>query len=313
MCVPCPPGHYLPEETRCDICPIGTEPNFDRRRCVPVSSSSRKSASAAERREPTNSTAEKVQQGVFWKNQGSLSGIKKKRRKKTPKFSTKGNLIKTKQELNITRKDQSDVNGTSEWELLVKSIFQSNSTLMNKSKNDPGEGKEKDEEESDFGSEEEKTLNNSTNKFKETNRKKQKSKSGGKISDSVESDVPKKSTLKESSKKQSKDEEEAMNIVEDDSENKANGKKLASQKSTKKAKDLSKEENQLNSTAKRKTIHQISVSERKKKSALEFHYAAVTMSPIEFYYSEDNSKTTISPSLLNITNSGTNSTDKMWI
>lgn len=301
VCVPCPTGHYLPEETRCDACPSGTEPNFDRRRCVPVSASSRKSASAAERREPTNSTAEKVEQDMLnsdLKSQDSLSGGKKKRRKQSFKSREKGSSVKKKRQFNKTTEAEVNINGTSEWELLVNSTFENNSTLM-------AEGiKEEDQEEADSVSDKQDNL---TDKLVETNIKRQATKSEREAEDFEESDKQINIT-KESSKKQ----EEAANLLKDESRNKLIGKKLPLQRASKKAKDSDKDEKQSNSAAKRKIIHQVSVSDRKRKSALEFHYG-VTVSPIDFYYTEERRKTTVSRSLVNISNSERNRTDKMRI
>lgn len=301
VCVPCPPGHYLPEETRCDACPSGTEPNFDRRRCVPVSPSSRKSASAAERREPTNSTAEKVEQDMLnsdLKSQDSLSGGKKKKRKQSFKSREKESSVKKKQQFNKTTEAEVNINGTSESELLVNSTFKNNSTLMAKGI------KEEDHKEADLVSDKQDNL---TDKLVETNIKRQATKSEREAPDFEESDKQINIT-KESSKKQ----EEASNLLKDESRNKLIGKKLPLQRPSKKAKDSDEDEKQSNSTAKRKIIHQVSVSDRKRKSALEFHYG-VTVSPIDFYYTEERRKTTVSRSLVNISNSERNRTDKMRI
>ncbi|GAB1606013.1 metabotropic glutamate receptor 3-like [Argonauta hians] len=62
VCIPCPPDHYMPSENVCLPCPNGTAPALDYYSCVPSLSVNRKATSAAERRAPTNSTAERVKQ-----------------------------------------------------------------------------------------------------------------------------------------------------------------------------------------------------------------------------------------------------------
>lgn len=288
VCVLCPPGHYLPDDTRCDICPGGTEPSFDRRSCVAVSPSSRKSASAAERREPTNSTAEEVEQAASRKRHKKRLNAGKKRRNQSQASSSKGDSVDAQQLLNLTREDdnQTDVNRTSELEFLVKSMFENNSTSVQETSK---EEVQKDEEGGSDGDKSPKS-----NKEKEVI----------KLEEKAESKL---NMIKRGQKKLGKE----RDAPKDSADAKTHDKKVSLRRPTKQSKDSNKE-NRSNATARTQTIHHhISVSERKKKSASEFHYK-VTKSPIELSYFKDTKNITIATSFLNSTNSTTaNTTDKM--
>ncbi|CAI9731371.1 metabotropic glutamate receptor 6-like [Octopus vulgaris] len=102
VCVPCPPDHYMPSERECIPCPNGTTPTLDHRTCVPSLSGNRKSTSAAERREPTNSTAEKVKQTTRRKKIPSATKKAEGERRRNKSAANKLQYVSNETNLNYT-------------------------------------------------------------------------------------------------------------------------------------------------------------------------------------------------------------------
>ncbi|XP_014786699.1 mucin-5AC [Octopus bimaculoides] len=110
VCVPCPPDHYMPSERECIPCRNGTTPTLDHRGCVPSLSGNRKSTSAAERREPTNSTAEKVKQTTRRKKIPSVTKKAESERGRNESATNKLQYVSNETHLNYTLTNSSAEN-----------------------------------------------------------------------------------------------------------------------------------------------------------------------------------------------------------